>query len=79
MTSSKLEKKLTEYGTHFTIENIIETLNSMEVVNIEDMWSMSTYNNSQVCTALNGVFDLGLDKKYYQPKELNKKIKKISK
>ena len=39
---------------------------------------MSTYNNSQVCTALNAVFDLGLDKKYYQPKELNKKIKKIS-
>ncbi len=74
-----LEKKLTEYGTHFTIENIIETLNSMEVVNIEDMCYMSTYNNSQVCTALNGVFGLGLDKKYYQPKELNKKIKKISK
>lgn len=74
-----LEKKLTEYGTHFTIENIIETLNSMEVINIEDMCYMSTYNNSQVCTALNGVFGLGLDKKYYQPKELNKKIKKISK
>ena len=50
----------------------------MEVANIEDMCYMSTYNNSQVCTALNAVFDLGLDKKYYQPKELNKKIKKIS-
>ena len=62
----------------FTIENIIETLNNMEVANIEDMCYMSTYNNSQVCTALNAVFDLGLDKKYYQPKELNKKIKKIS-
>jgi len=30
-----------------------------------------------VCTALNAVFDLRLDRKYYQPKELNKKIKKI--
>lgn len=74
-----LEAKLNQYGTHFTIENIIETLNNMEVANIEDICYMSTYNNSQVCTALNAVFDLGLDKKYYQPKELNKKIKKISK
>lgn len=73
-----LETKLNRYGTHFTIENIIETLNNMEVTNIEDMCYMSTYENSKVCTALNAVFDLGLDKKYYQPKELNKKIKKIS-
>lgn len=73
-----LETKLNQYGTHFTIENIIETLNNMEVANIEDMCYMSTYSGSQVCTALNTVFDLGLDKKYYQPKELNKKIKKIS-
>ncbi|MDU6629297.1 MAG: hypothetical protein E6496_02725 [Lachnoanaerobaculum sp.] len=34
---------------------------------------MSTYNNSQVLTALNAIMDLGLDKKYYQPKDLNKK------
>lgn len=74
-----LETKLNRYGTHFTIENIIETLNNMEAANIEDMCYMSTYSNSQVCTALNAVFDLGLDKKYYQPKELNKKIKKIYK
>ena len=50
----------------------------MEVANIEDMYYMSTYENSKVCTALNAVFDLGVDKKYYQPKELNKKIIKIS-
>ena len=74
-----LETKLNRYGTHFTIEDIIETLNNMEVANIEDMCYMSTYSSSQVCTALNAVFDLGLDKKYYQPKELNKKIRKISK
>ena len=35
---------------------------------------MSTYSSSQVSTALNAVFDLGLDKKYYQLKELNKKF-----
>ncbi len=44
-------------------------------VNIEDMCYMSAYNNSQACTALNGVFGPGLDKKYYQPKKLNKKSK----
>lgn len=74
-----LEKKLNLNETHFTIDNVIETLNSMEVANIEDMCYMSTYTSSQVCTALNAIIDLGLDKKYYQPKELNKKIKKISK
>ena len=74
-----LEKKLNRNNTHFTIDNVIETLNSMEVANIEDMCYMSTYTSSQVCTTLNAIMDLGLDKKYYQPKELNKKIKKISK
>lgn len=73
-----LEAKLDQYGTHFTIQNIIETLKNMNVNNVQDMYYQSTYNGSQVLTALNGVFNLGLDKKYYLPKELNKKIKKIS-
>jgi hypothetical protein len=51
----------------------------MNVANIEDMCYISTYTSSQVCTALNAITELGLDKKYYQPKELNKRIKKISK
>jgi len=72
-----LEAKLDDYGTHFTTENIIETLKNMEVLNVQDMYYQSTYNGSQVCTALNAVFGHGLDKKYYQPKELNKKIKNI--
>lgn len=74
-----IEKKLDTYGTHFTVDNIIETLNSMNVANIEDMCYMSTYTSSEVCTSLNAITGLGLDKKYYQPKELNKKIKKILK
>lgn len=74
-----LEKKLDMNQTHFTIENIIETLQNMEVANLEDICYMSTYTCSQVCTALNAIFDLRLDKKYYQPKELNKKIKNILK
>lgn len=72
-----MQTKLDRHGTHFSTESIIQTLQNMEVANIEDMCYMSTYSSSQVCTALNAVFDLGLDKKYYQPKELNKKLKKI--
>mgnify|MGYP000454068848 CR=1 FL=1 len=73
-----LEAKLDAYGTHFTTENILETLKNMAVANVQDMYYLSTYNGSQVCTALNAVFGLGLDKKYYQPRELNKKNRKIS-
>ena len=58
-----LETKLNRYGTHFTIDNILETLNNMEVVNIEDMCYMSTYSSSQVCTALNAVFESWLRQK----------------
>ena len=35
------------------------------------------FQTREVCTALNAAFGLGLDRKYYQPKELNKKLKKI--
>lgn len=73
-----LENKLDQYGTHFTTENILETLRNMNVMNTQDAFYTATYKGSQVCTSLNGVFDLGLDKKYYLPKELNKKLKKIS-
>lgn len=50
----------------------------MNVMNTQEAFYTATYKGSNVCTALNGVFDLELDKKYYLPKELNKKIKKIS-
>jgi transposase/ABC-type uncharacterized transport system substrate-binding protein len=72
-----LECKLDQYGTHFTTDNIIDTLKCMNVVNMKDMYYTAAYRGSQVCTALNGMYNLGLDKKYYQPKELNKKIKKF--
>ncbi len=72
-----LEYKLDKTGTHFTVDNIIETLKNMNVTNVNDMYYMSTYNGSEICTALNNTFGLELDKKYYQPKVLNKKIKKF--
>ena len=73
-----LERKLDLYGNHFTTDNIVETLKNMNVMNVQDLFYAATYKASHVCTALNGIYGLGLDKKYYQPKELNKKIKKIS-
>ena len=74
-----LEVKLDQYGDHFTTGEILNTLKNMNVMNTHDAFYTAAYTSSQVCTALNGVFDLGLDKKYYQPKELHKKIKNLLK
>ena len=74
-----LECKLDRYGTHFTTENITQTLKNMNVANVQDLYYQAIFKGSQVCTSLNGIFDMGLDKKIYQPKELNKKIKKLLK
>ena len=73
-----LEAQLAEAGFHFTINEIIETLKNMEVTNEEDLCYKSTYESSQTLTALNTIYELELDRKYYRPKELNKKIKNIS-
>jgi transposase len=72
-----LEAKLDDYGKHFTIDSVLETLKNMNVANVHDLYYMATYNGSQVCTAFNDLFGLCLDRRYYQPKDLNKKIKNI--
>lgn len=74
-----LEKLLNDKVGHFTTRQVIETLNNMEVANLEDLCYMSLYDGSKVCDALNFVFGLELDKKFYQTKDLNKKIKNILK
>jgi transposase len=73
-----LEAKLDQYGTHFTTENILATLRNMNVANVRDMYYMPTYTVGAVCTALNGIYGLNLDRKAYEPKELNKIIKNLS-
>jgi transposase len=73
-----LETKLEQYGAHFTTENILETLRNMNVISTQDAFYTAAFTGSMVCTAFNGLYDMGLDKKYYLPKELNKKIKNIS-
>ena len=73
-----METKLDDYGTHFTTDDIIETLKNIAVVNERDLYYSSIYNGSKILTALNAIFGLELDRKYYLTKELNKKIRKIS-
>ena len=80
-----LEAKLDAYGAklkeglqHFTTTNIIETLQNMQVSNVQDLYYIADYTGSQTLNALNGVFDLKLDRKYYSPKELNRKLRSIS-
>jgi transposase len=75
-----LQKKLELEKFHFTSDNILETLRNMQVTDIEGMFYRSTYKGSKVLTALNTIYPLSqLDHKYYLPKTLNKKFKKISK
>ena len=74
-----LETKLAQYGKHFTTEQILNTLKVMNVMNFQDAFYASAFTDSDVSTALNAVFELGLNKKYHHPKELNKKLKNLLK
>lgn len=74
-----IEVKINNSERHFTTDEIIENLRNMNVVNNHDLYYQSTYSSSKICDALNEVFKLELDKEYYQPKVLNKKLKKIMK
>jgi hypothetical protein len=73
-----LEVKLNRFdkSTYLTTRNIIETLQNMQVANLSDFCYAAQYTGSKTLSALEGVFDLGLDKQYYLPKELNKKCRK---
>ena len=71
-----LEYKVKRFDNHITTLNILETMQSMQVANIEDMCYMSTFTGSKTLTALEAVIPIGLDRKYYKPTELNKKIRK---
>lgn len=65
-----LEVKLDRNKTHFTTEQIIETLQNMNVVNCSDMYYQACYTGSDVLDSLEQLFDLKLSRKYYQPKTL---------
>lgn len=74
-----LETKLDLKTDHYTTNQIIDTMKSMNVVNIQDSYYQAIFNGSDVCNAFNNLYDLDLVRKYYLPKDLNKIIKKISK
>ena len=74
-----LEMKLEQTGSHFTTNQIIDTLKAMNVMNFQDTFYASAFTESDVSIALNAAFNLGLNKKYHRPKDLNKKLKKILK
>ena len=74
-----LQKKFELAGYHFPPNNIVETLQNMQVANIDDLFYVATYEGSKILTALNTIYPMSqLDRKYYQPKELKKILKKFS-
>lgn len=73
-----MECKLTSQGTPVTTENLIKTLKNMNVVNVHDLEYMSIYKGSKALDALTKLSTLDLDRVHYRPKDLNRKIKKIS-
>ncbi len=72
-----LECQLDNQKTHVTTENLITTLQNMNVVNVHDVEYMSIYKGSKTLNALTGLSGLELDRAHYRPKDLNRKIKKI--
>lgn len=74
-----LEVKLDNQDTHVTPDNLIATLKNMNVTNVHDVEYMALYDGSKALDALMKLTSLDLDRLHYKPKDLNKKIKKISK
>ncbi len=73
-----LENLLIKKKYKFTINNIISTLRNLNVSNQFDLYYQSTYTSSAMLLALEDIFRLGLDKKYYLPKTLNELARKKS-
>lgn len=72
-----LEVKLDRNNTHFTTGQIITTLKNMNVLDCEGAFYKSCYTGSNALDSLEQVFNLGLNKTYFQPSTLNKIAKKI--
>lgn len=70
------EVKLDRNHTHFTTAQIIETLKNINVVTCGDIYYQACYTGSDILDSLEQLFGLKLNKKYYQPKTLNKLEKK---
>ncbi len=74
-----IEVKLDENKTHITTSDLLETLRNMNIVNIHDHHYQALYNDSYTLKALEEVFHLNLNRKYYLPKDLNRLCKNLNK
>ena len=72
-----LEVKLDRNKTHFTTQQIIDTLKNMNVLECDGAFYKSCYTGSDVLDAFEQIFDLKLNRKNYLPKTLNKISKKM--
>lgn len=70
-----LETQLDRQGTHFTTAQILETLKNMRVLECDGIYYRACYGGSDALDSLERLYGLGLNKKYYQPKTLNKLLK----
>ncbi len=74
-----LETNLNQHGFHVTTDDLITTLQNMNVADIHDIEYMALYDGSQTLDALTQMTLLPLDRLHYRPKELNSMIKKFLK
>ena len=74
-----LETLLDDQGTHVTVDELITTLQNMNVANVHDIEYMALYTGSRTLDALTRLTMLPLDRLHYRPKELNSIIKKFLK
>lgn len=58
----RLLENIDKYGSDITTDNILGTLQNMNVVNTKDSVYAATFTVSEVCISLNGLFDFGIEK-----------------
>ncbi len=69
-----LESQLDSVGKHFTPSQILNTLRNMQVIQ-KDGYYEAIYTGSEVLDALEKVYNLKLNKKYYRKKTLDELFK----
>ena len=72
-----LEVKLDRNNTHFTTNQIIKTLQNMNVLEYDGVFYKACYTGSDVLDSFEQLFNLKLNKKNYLPKDLNKYLKNL--
>lgn len=75
-----MEKMLDDSSNdHFTVDNVVETIQNICVVPVDKRFCSATYTNSRCLAALQKISGIQLDNKHYRPKDLDKIIKKLVK